>query len=285
MQELPVSMMTLNLHLAQHLATQARVRGPPAVQNEMFVERAIQPHKSFTKHRVSRRPEAVIARQLADDTAMAILARKPGMLTFDQHVQSFRSKELLEPRYDAGSDDSLLQMLHCARAIKLQARPLVRQMLQTYLMQHAAAVGQPACLTPAELEDAKGWQIFTAARTASGVIHSRLHTRATRTSCFVTLQQAVQGSNRVRTVMVEVMYFLRILRTARGLPPLRLAACRTFKEQPKKDGMFVARTHAAGVQHERVALDLHSLGAALVTVKLGDGKLLGVPYFNQSRAI
>ncbi|EIE18805.1 hypothetical protein COCSUDRAFT_59735 [Coccomyxa subellipsoidea C-169] len=129
----------------------------------------------------------------------------------------------------------------------MQARPLVQQMLRAFMAQHAATPGQPACLTleylrTLELEDAKAWQNFTAARTASGVIHSRLHTSATRTSTFVTVRQM---------------------------------------EQPKKEGIFVARTQA--VQRERVALDLHSLSAARVTAKVGNGRLFGVPHYSQSR--
>ena len=45
--------------------------------------------------------------------------------------------------------------------------------------------------------------------------------------------------------------------------------------------MLVARTQA--IQRERVAMDLHSLGAALVTAKVGDGRFFGVPYYSQSR--
>lgn len=277
-------MMTLNLHLAQHLPDQARARGPLALHNELWVERALQPHKQCTQHRVSRRPEAVITRQLADDRALAILGRKPGMHTFDQLVPTFRCKVLDEPRYDSGSPDTPVQMLHCARPVRMRDRQELLEVLKRYRNEHPAEDGQPLCLSPPELESSRGWQIFTAARTHTGVIQSRLHTRATRVSCFVTIQDRVPGTNRPCTLVAEVLHFVRILRQARGLQPVRLAICRTFKEQGRKEGMFVARKSL--VQQQKVALDLESLGAALVTVKPADGsdKIFGVPYFSQSRA-
>ena len=281
MQELPPSLMTLNLHLAQHLPDQDRARGPPALDNEMYVEQSLQPWKACTRHRVSRRPEAVVARQLTDNRAMMVLARKPGMLTFDQHVSSFRCKELVEPHYDSGSADGTMQMLHLARPVWGVRRQHVRDVLMAYSNNNPPAQGQPACLTVGQLQDHASWQIFTAARTTTGLIQSRSHTRASRVSCFVTVEQPVQRSDRTRTVIAEVLFFLRVMRPPQE--PLRLAICRTYAEQPQKEGMFQARLDAP--QHERVALDLADLGAALVTVQLGNGRLLGVPYFNQSRAV
>lgn len=38
-----MTMLALSLHLAQHLPAQARVRRAPALNREMFVERALQP--------------------------------------------------------------------------------------------------------------------------------------------------------------------------------------------------------------------------------------------------
>lgn len=107
----------------------------------MFVERSLQPWKVCTRHRISRRPEAVVARQLADDRAIMVLARKPGMLTFDQLVSSFRCKDPAEPHYGSGSLDGTMQTLHHARPICGQARPQVRSVLVAYRNGHPPAQG------------------------------------------------------------------------------------------------------------------------------------------------
>lgn len=51
---------------------------------------------------------------------MAILAREPGMQTFDQLVPTFRCKALQEPRYDGSGPGTPVLMLQCARAVRMR---------------------------------------------------------------------------------------------------------------------------------------------------------------------
>lgn len=76
LQDLPEHMCTLNLHQAQHLARQARAKGPLSWNTEFFVEHMIAEAKRITRHTVTVTtfPEASIAKFLLDNAALDELA-------------------------------------------------------------------------------------------------------------------------------------------------------------------------------------------------------------------
>ena len=81
-------MLTLNLHMAQHIGRQARQCGPPSQNTEHFLERG--DAKRPTKHTVSSFPEATVMHAILESEAVARLACRPLMRTFEL-VPKFRA--------------------------------------------------------------------------------------------------------------------------------------------------------------------------------------------------
>ena len=277
LQFLPARMCTLNLHLAQHIASQARWRGPPAKDGEYWVERAIQRAKAPTKSRVSRAPEATLVRRLLDNEAVTARACEPHMKDFDAWCPGFRSKELNGAAYDQLSEGSSCQLLHCGR-----------QLSRSDAVSSLAAVRELA-----DSGSCNGWaaddvavermKLYTAAQNAEAdVLHSLRHTRSTRCTRFVTVMRPMPRAGRQQRHMAEILYFLRVRHADPAKQPLRLAICKLFAAQPAQGCMQVAKP--SSVQATHYAVDVGVLGGALVTAApVGQDRLYGMPYFNQSR--
>ena len=139
----------------------------------------------------------------------------------------------------------------------------------------------PASWSPEDLA-VKRMQLFSAAqRGSSDIIHSLRHSRATRTTRFVTVTRRLE-SGREAVHVAEVLYFLRCQHEDAVVPSLRLAVCKQYAEQPKLEGMFVARETT--VRAVSIAVRLDSLGAVLVVARpRSEGKIYGMQYINQSR--
>ena len=277
MQELPAKMCTLNLHLAQHIADQARWRGAPAKDSEYWVEREIQRAKAPTKSRVSRSPEATLVRTLLDGEAVSALACEPFMRDFDSWCPAFRSKPLTGPAYDQHSTSASCQLLHCGRKLSQQDREASLAAVHE-LVVSGSCEGWTAANVAAER-----MTMYTAAlKEEVDVLHSLRHTRSTRCTRFVTIMRPMPRAGRQQLHIAEILWFLRAQHVDPARQPLRLAICKLFAVQPMQHGMQVAKPSCVQVTH--YAVDVGLLGGALVTAApAGEDRLYGMPYYNQSR--
>jgi hypothetical protein len=215
-------------------------------------------------------------RTILDNEAVAQLACRPNMRTFDDLVPEFRAAVLSGPDYDDGDPGTLSQLLHKGRSLSAADRPAALAAAKAFVTAHA-----PDGWSPEDVA-LRGVRMFTAAqRGSSDIIQSLRHSRSTRMSRFVMAARTTRTGREVLE-MAEVHFFLRCVHQDAAVRTLRLAVCKLYSEQPQQHGMFVARESAVAKEHH--AVDLDNLGAVLVTARVpGENKLYGIQYFNQSR--